>query len=473
MKGDFQARFRENLRVKFPRVTRLGCILADLQNKDRLNRIMKVFNCLLILLLSALNAYCQDTLPGYRDPWYWPFSQNSIWNQPIGSDAIYSEAYFEAANNVGVDIQHILDLNDVYPVRDVLGTEVWGPGRCDGTQYLGFTLPVPDSWIVPDAGESPYGLTPNSNFALKLAGSDSVFEGSQISRCIEAGPVYMPIWMQYPNNRKYQSIKSNGLNGGGQGASGMSALGGTIRKGEFVSDNPIRHAIKINPWAAKYCYYNDTLPGYKWPAISADNYAGEQYAGENPNIVMGSLFAIPPQLTGESIGITTIPGNKLFFTMQNYGVYFTEDAAWDTWDVIIERDAELEFENTFGYSMNSETWENELNKLMQALSVVTNNSPDQIGGGGTPLQPFAPDFSENSAGIETKKNVGIEMYPNPLEGEFLLFNDMVSFELFTLQGNLIADYKNANSVMLNIKAGVYILKLSRGDCFTIKKLIKQ
>ena len=335
----------------------------------------------------------QDTLSGSRDPWLWPFSQNSIWNQPIGCDAIYSDANFEAAKNVGVDIQHILELSDEYPVRDVIGSETWGPGRCEGKQFLGFTLNIPDDWIVPDAGDSPYGLTPNSNFAFRLPNSDSVFVGNQVSRCVEAGPVYMPIWMQYPNNRRFQSIKGDGLKGGGQGASRMSALGGTIRKGEFVSDNPIRHAIKINPWASKYCYYHDTLPGYKWPAEKADTYARERYGGSNPDIVMGSLLAIPPQITSESLGIETIPGKKLFFTMQNYGVYMTEDAAWDTWDIIVERDAELEFEDFFGFSMSGVTWKNELNKLMKALSVVTNNLPDQIGGGGEPLQPIAPKFS--------------------------------------------------------------------------------
>jgi hypothetical protein len=359
---------------------------------EHTTRHMKTFPFLLLLLFTVFNVNSQDTLSGFRDPWLWPFSPNSIWNQPIGSNAIYVDANFQAAGHVGVDIQHILELHDHYPVRQVLGTEVWGPGRCNGTQQLGFSIPVPDDWIVPDAGNSPYGLTPNSNFALRMPDPDMVFEGSQVSRCQVAGPVHMPIWMQYPNNRKSQSIRGDGLNGGGQGASGMSALGGTIRKGAFISPDPIRHALKINPWAEKYCFYHDTLPGYKWPAIAADSYAWDRYRGDDPNIVMGSLFAIPPDVTIESIGIQTIPGKKLFFTMQNYGVYFTEDAAWDVWDLIVERGVELEFHNAFGFTMYSNTWKNEVNKLMKALAVVTNNTPDQIGGGGEPLQPLAPPF---------------------------------------------------------------------------------
>jgi hypothetical protein len=427
---------------------------------------------IIILLIISKVTFGQDTLSGFRDPWIWPFSQNSIWNQPIGSDALYSGANFEDANHVGVDIQHILELSNSYPDRNVLGTEVWGAGRCEGKQFLGFTLQVPDNWIVPDAGESPYGLTPNSNFAFRLPESDIIFEGLQVTRCIEGGPVYMPIWMQYPNNRKYQSIKGNGIEGGGQGASGMSSLGGTIRLGELTGDEPIRHVIKINPWAGKYCYYHDTLPGYKWPAQSADNYAKDNYGGKDPGIVMGSLFAIHPNIHVDSIGLTTIAGRKLFFTMQNYGVYFTEDAAWDTWDIIIERDAELEFETTYGFSMSSETWRIELNKLMKALSVVINNSPSQIGGGGIPIQPLAPPFGEMTSNTSNVVPNQIYMFPNPLEGDFLNFSDFVAVEIFNLQGRLLARYDNTNSIKTSLKTGIYLLRISKDDYFISKKLIK-
>jgi len=200
--------------------------------------------------------------------------------------------------------------------------------------------------------------------------------------------------MKWPANRKYQSLKGDGMQGGGQGASGMSALGGTIRLGELVGDKPIRHVIKVNPWAGKYCHYSSAIPGWKWPAKRADGYAASGYNRDgDPDIVMGSLFAIPPDVTEQSLDLKTAPGKKLFFTLQNYGAYFTEDAAWDVWDLIVERDAEIEFENEYSFSMKSDTWKAELNKLMQAVHVITNNSSSSIGGGGTPLQPLAPDFA--------------------------------------------------------------------------------
>ena len=333
-----------------------------------------------------------------REPFLWPFSQTSIWNTPIGSGAIYELANFEAAGNVGLDIQHILATKATDPFYPVLNTLGFGPGRCDGTDSLGFELQVPRDWIVPDAGpDNPYGRTPNSNYAIVMPDGEQVFEGSVIARCEADGPVHMPRWMKYPANRRLVSIEGDGQ-GDGQGASGMSALGGTIRLGELVNDDPIRHVLKINPWAAKYLHYSEAIPGYKWPAKRADSYAGDftrdiSYNPEaNPNILMGSLFAIPPDVTEESLELTSKPAKKLFYTLQHYGMYFVEDAAYDTWDIIVERDVEIEFEQTYGFSMGSDTFEADVNKLMQALHIVVNNGPESIGGGGEPIAPLAPPF---------------------------------------------------------------------------------
>ncbi len=421
---------------------------------------------LLILPLAyvtSVTVIAQDILPGARDPWLWPFSQTSIWNMPIGSGAVYEPANLGAAAHVGADIQIILELRATDPERRALGSSAWGPGRCDSVNDLSFKLRVPDNWIVPDAGSSPYGLTPNSNFAFRLPNSDMVFEGPKVARCQAGGPVFFPDWMVWPNNRKQQNIKGDGLKGGGQGASGMSALGGTIRLGAWTSAEPIRHAIKINPWAAKYCYYSSQIPGYKWPAISADNYAAAEYKGTNTKVVMGGLFAIPPGVTEESLTLTTIPGKKLFFTLQNYGVYFTEDAAWDTWDIIVERDAELEFQSAFGFSMSSNTWKNELNKLMQALHVITNNTPATIGGGGTPLQPLAPVFGNPTTNIINEQGTlqnRINVFPNPVTNNIIHFSRMVDVEIFNLQGILHKRKASTDNLEINeLAAGIYILKI--------------
>lgn len=158
--------------------------------------------------------------------------------------------------------------------------------------------------------------------------------------------------------------------------------------------DPIRHVVKINPYAARYCYYSQAIPGWRWPACKADSYAAKDYKGTNPAVVMGSLLALPPDATPGHLGIRTKPGQALFHVLQDYGAYFTEDAHWDTWDLVVERDAEKEFEREHGFSMKSEKWRDEVNWLMSALQVVDNNGPKSIGGGGKPRQPLAPRFAK-------------------------------------------------------------------------------
>ena len=55
----------------------------------------------------------------------------------------------------------------------------------------------------------------------------------------------MSSFMKFPNNQKFADLRGDGVtNSAGQGASGMSGLGGTIRLGELTGERPLRHAIK-------------------------------------------------------------------------------------------------------------------------------------------------------------------------------------------------------------------------------------
>ncbi len=351
--------------------------------------------CALLLMSPAAPGAAQATeAAATRDPWLWPFAATSIWNQPLGNSAVYRPAHLSAAAHVGVDIQHLLRLNPQDPDRHVLGSTTFGQGRAAGTVDLGFTLNVPDAWVVPDAGPgNPYGLTPNSNFALLMPDGEQVMQGCQITRAAASGPVHVPEWLRWSANRPLVSIRGDGLEGGGQGASHMSSLGGTIRLHELVGDAPIRHALKINPFAARWCHYSAAVPGWRWPARGADSYAATGYHGQDPALVMGSLLAIPPQDSAAKLGLVTAPGRKLFAALQDYGMYVVEDAAWDTWDLIVERGAEQEFATAYGFSMDSPAWRDEVNRLMVALAIVDNNGPGHIGGGGTPRRPLAPPFA--------------------------------------------------------------------------------
>ena len=337
-----------------------------------------------------------------RNPWLWPFDEMSIWNIPIGSDAEYLPVNLIASRGVGIDVKHFLELNANDPEREVLGFTRFAPrnGRSSGDVYMnGLSVPLPDNWLVPDIGSSnPYGLRPNSSFVFRMPDGIRSWNGPAIARPTAGGPLYMYAFVRFPNNRHYDDLFGDGVsNTGGQGASSMSGLGGTIRLGELTGKRPLRHAIKINPWG-RHLHYSNSVPGYRWPATSADQYANDSshknsYQGDNPHLVMGSLLAIRPEVTPESLGITTEPARRLLWVLQNYGAYITEDAGWDVFDFIIERGVETEFEESYGFSMKSDLWENEVLKIASEFVVVSNNSPSSIGGGGVPLQPLAPVLS--------------------------------------------------------------------------------
>jgi hypothetical protein len=102
-------------------------------------------------------------------------------------------------------------------------------------------------------------------------------------------------------DRQLVSLRGEGLAGGGQGASGMFALGGTSRLHELVGAGPIRHVVKVTPFAARWCHYSPGVPGWRWPTKGADSYAAQGYHGSDPALVMATLLAIPPEQTAEKL----------------------------------------------------------------------------------------------------------------------------------------------------------------------------
>jgi hypothetical protein len=58
-------------------------------------------------------------------------------------------------------------------------------------------------------------------------------------------------------------------------------------------------------------------------------------------------------------------------------------------------DVASQFQADWGFAMgvrviNNTAWGRDMQRLVTALSVIANNGPTSIGGGGTPRQPLAP-----------------------------------------------------------------------------------
>jgi hypothetical protein len=117
---------------------------------------------------------------------------------------------------------------------------------------------------------------------------------------------------------------------------------------------------------------------------------------------MGALLAIPTSVNINALGLESDPGKQLAWTLQNYGIYIVDSTGGPAYAFSAENGPDgnmrTQFQTDYGYPLeqriNSNTaWSRDVQRLITALSVVNNNTPTSIGGGGTPLQPLAPPIA--------------------------------------------------------------------------------
>ncbi|MDJ0600703.1 MAG: hypothetical protein QNJ37_17890 [Crocosphaera sp.] len=318
-----------------------------------------------------------------------PFAQESIWNLPISLDAKYEPANLEKVYNISPEVNFYIVTQKTDPIVNWYSIKNWGVGRCEkGGEFLG-KIPVPQDLIVPDATEK---TTPNNAAAFLQPDGRTLISTNPLARCERGGPVF-----GHRTPRK-EDIYGLGITGG-QGGSGLSSIGGTIRLGELLPDAPpIPHVLKLLVHGYKYLY--DRPPGYRWPAIRADARAfdpdaNNRYGGDNPNLVMGALLAIPPNVTIESLELETVPAKKLFYALQDFGGYIVDNSGWNSYSIGVEKGVTEEFKQAYGFSFSGNRKKNsafykDINKLFKALSIVTNNRPRKLLNPDNFRQPLAP-----------------------------------------------------------------------------------
>jgi hypothetical protein len=334
---------------------------------------------------------CSMRKPKGRDPWLWPFAQTSIWNMPIGSGAKRVAANLPGTrNNLGVDEEHFIRARSSDPQRPVFAGNDW-THRCKNPptrnpQHLnGLKVAFPDDFVL---NRSKSGYTPNECAAVLLADGKSLIQFEPLTRCEKGGPVYG--WTVTG-----ESLYGPGIRGTHFG-SGLSAIGGSIRKGELIGNAPIRHALKLVMWARYLHFDPKTKKGYRWPATNHDGYASPTtYTGSLPALQMGSLLALPTSATPAALGVQTPAGKKIFAALQDFGAYVVDDSAWDSMSFAGEVGVSQELANAYGYGMTGKPnnpFVRDVDAMIKALQVITNNSENAVGGGGTPRASLAPPF---------------------------------------------------------------------------------
>ena len=334
------------------------------------------------ILCLVLMGTAQSSSLTERDPWQWPFAADSIWNTPIGSKARFVPAKLRTADHIGLDIEYLIETKQTDPVVSAFPPSGWNkrwPG--DLKNKLG-ELHVPNNLIIADAKQ---GSTPNACSAFLMPDGRTIKQLEPTCRLVEGGPIVG--WL-----REDQDIYGPGIYGTHYG-SGLSTLGGSIRKGELIGGFPIHHAIKLNVWGDQL-FYGAEVKGYRWPADRADNYAANNYHGKNSMLVMGSLLALRPDLKPERLGVRSEIGKKLFHALQDYGAYISDDSGWDHYDLCAEVGVQEEVQSKYGtfIGFNNGSFRDEVMAMITNLVIVDNNEPASVGGGGSPRRPLAPPF---------------------------------------------------------------------------------
>lgn len=334
-----------------------------------------------------------------RDPLLWPFAQNSIWNQPIGSGASFVAANFKLPSEGYGSEENIIIMTPDAPQRTIMemNSGGWDGGnqesRCSSAgNALGDNYPkapIPNDFITLNKIS---GGTPNAATAILLPDKTTVIQNQPLTICSAGGAVLSKYVYDTVNIKTSDGIR------GAQGGAGMSSLGGAIRINEMIAGGTIKHALKIVIYGVDNLYYDQSSSkGYRWPAYKHDDGAepgnctpSNQYCGTNPNLQIGALLALPASVDINSLGLTAESSKMMAKAMQDYGAYAVDNSAWPYVGIAVEYgpagDGKSKFNSLGGFNRS------DLDKIFTKLQIVNNNGPTAIGGGGTPRVAVAPDF---------------------------------------------------------------------------------
>lgn len=372
---------------------------SDAANRAGLRRALRM-SCICTGIACSFSVTAAEQ--ERRSPLLWPFAATSIWNMPIGSQAVYVPAALDGipgregkAPMPQADVERIVLRPDAPLAKIYYSNAAWSrKSRCAPTGALMLQAPVPPEYTV------PHSMANNAAVFLARDGR-TLLHLQPFTRCSRGGPATALV--QFPS----VDIHGDGRHGS-HGGSGLSALGGSLRVGELRPDQaPPKHALKVNLYARQFLY-KCTVRGdcYRWPAFNADDYAVGHYgtvgSSQPEAMKMGALLAIPSSRPLSTLLLETEPAKQLAWTLQNYGAYVVDDTYGPAFALNVEEGPDgsflAQFKSDWHFDFEQKVrdntpWVRDMQKLLRSLHVVDNNGPESIGGGGAPRQPLAPPFA--------------------------------------------------------------------------------
>ncbi len=386
---------------------------------------------ILLLIVIGVNAQPFSGPPSCRDLHQWPYAQNSIWNTPIGTGAQYHPQPVSPSHIDGIQADNdIIVLKPNAPLMNVFGTKWrWQGGTTPETRCQKYNntvllkLPIPSDYVTlfykqEKPNNAGIVMQPDGKTLVQIQPFQACGGGYATSGLRKSGGNIINDLIRTPD----LDIKGDGRTGM-HGGSGLNTMGGAIRLGELTSPyvDAMRHALKISFPGDQYLYFDHSKnKGYRWPAWKHDTGADRDYNSSNKEATIGCLRALKPDLDINSLGLETLPGKKLAWTLQNYGAYQVEGVPWQRMMIAVEEGPDgavvTEFLDHYGWEFVSKNktgnpWVKDCLKIIQHLYIVKNNTQSTRGGGGTPLQPLAPPFCD---GANPDPNPDPEPDPDPV-----------------------------------------------------------
>ncbi len=313
---------------------------------------------------------------GDRDPAAWPFTSGSPWNTAIGSGAKFVAVESPALDFSGRGLVVHPAANDrTLFIARATNPEVpvfrrFGPG-----ELMRLRLPVD---ALRDMAR-PLNCTiidPQLGLAHELIIAGRAGEGVEAMLC-------------YTNSIEGSGIPPHQF---GHTYSGLPLMAGIIRDGEL--QRGIRHVLSAAVIHSGLTRAGSGGATFVWPARHSPMDSRRLDAITNTgNIHFGTLLAIPPDVDVANLGLgTNGPAFELARALQDFGAYVTHSfgPAPDDGQGWRQPHLQLFADGPTGDDLRAIS--RDAAKLAGLLRVVSVNGPRNIGGGGTPRRPAAPEF---------------------------------------------------------------------------------
>jgi hypothetical protein len=318
------------------------------------------------------------TSTGLRDPSQIPFTSDSVWNLPLGSGAQWqynaqlagAGLYLNANGNFNEPI-YISSASD--PLVTITSDGSWGGGA--GVFYA--HIPVGAAASYPHPGDQEFTVYDTS--------TNTWFSGGYFN------------WTG-PNTATASAFSAESVYGNGiSDLSGDWDQGvGTLRASDLAAGS-IDHMLRIEvPTTMLHSpdpsSVNDLLP-YAYPGTREDGFANgggvpsglTAYTG---TIGFGVTVGIPASAQEPADIKANAGADMLWRALQTHGAMVRDSTAPYGNSVVFQTDQGIDGSNPLIQQMTQYG-----NEIMSYTRILTNQGPNSVNGGGTPIVPLDPPLS--------------------------------------------------------------------------------